>query len=325
MTGGGCERRIAPAEGRDAGGRGSRQHPRPPHLLASRRFARFHAKSPPPSSSNIRKNVGKSLPLVSGHREHASEKSFYTGSSQAWPEELLSPAQATAQVDMLSTQGNMRSHKPNHARRGLTTPNAGRRALSEGRHTFSAGRRAPTQADTPQRGPTRVQRGPRNVYKEGFSRFAARIACFPKVSFGTDQQIPIGPKATTLSPGIIFSAFVSACERAPAPRQPNGKDLENSHFETRSADFLPKARDRTPRRLSPEEPGVTHPERRHDRSRIAAATHPKKRRCASSPHLRNRRRRRAQRRALRLPALRIGVKNGDRVDAVAPEGYGSRT
>lgn len=306
------------------GGRGGRQHPRPrtclpagasPDSMPKVRRRRQTSERTSAKASHWYRAVASMLarnPSIPGRRKHGQKSSF---------RQSKQPHKSTCS----RRRATCARHKPNHARRGLTTPNAGRRALSEGRHTFSAGRRAPTQADTSQRGPTRVQRGPRNVYKEGFSRFAARIACFPKVSFGTDQQIPIGPKATTLSPGIIFSAFVSARERAPAPRQPNGKDLENSHFETRSADFLPKARDRTPRRLSPGEPGVTHPERRHDRSRIAAATHPKKRRCASSPHLRNRRRRRAQRRALRLPALRIGVKNGDRVDAVAPEGYGSRT
>ena len=100
-----------------------------------------------------------------------------------------------------------------------------------------------------QRGPTHALRGPRNVHKEGFSRFAARIACFPKVSFGVNRLIPIGSRATTPSPGIIFAAFGDAHKEAPKPHQSDGKDSENSHFETQSADFLPRSqgpRDKTP-------------------------------------------------------------------------------
>lgn len=82
---------------------------------------------------------------------------------------------------------------------------------------------------------------PQNVCKEGFSRFAAQIACFPKVSFRNNQQASTEPKATVLSPGTIFLACDDAYERASAPRQPNGKDLENSHFEAQSADFLPQS------------------------------------------------------------------------------------
>ena len=82
---------------------------------------------------------------------------------------------------------------------------------------------------------------PQNVCEEGFSRFAAQIACFPKVSFRNNQQASTEPKATVLSPGTIFLACDDAHERASAPRQPNGKDLENSHFEAQSADFLPQS------------------------------------------------------------------------------------
>lgn len=98
--------------------------------------------------------------------------------------------------------------------------------------------RRPTRT---RRAPTHAQRGPRNVCKEGFSRFAARIACFPKVSFEVDQQIPIGPKATTLPSGIIFSACGDAREKTLEARQNRGKDSENSHFGTQSADFLPRS------------------------------------------------------------------------------------
>lgn len=93
-------------------------------------------------------------------------------------------------------------------------------------------------SSTPRRaGPGR----PQNVCEEGFSRFAAQIAYFPKVSFRNNQQASTEPKATVLSPGTIFLACDDTYERASAPRQPNGKDLENSHFEAQSADFLPQS------------------------------------------------------------------------------------
>ena len=62
-------------------------------------------------------------------------------------------------------------------------------------------------------------------------------------------MIPIGSRATTPSPGIIFAAFGDAHKEAPKPHQSDGKDSENSHFETQSADFLPRSqgpRDKTP-------------------------------------------------------------------------------
>ena len=198
-----------------------------------------------------------------------------------------------------------------------------------------------------QRGPTHALRGPRNVHKEGFSRFTARIACFPKVSFGADQQIPIGLKAITLPSGIIFSARGSAREKTLEARQNRGKDSENSHFETQSADFLPRSQgDRAIKRLPLPKARASHRNVPLSLSQMAArqcafpgrARHNPARetppqsipgstrnRSASSPHLRNRRRRRAQWKGLRHLALRIGAKNGRCVDAAAPEGYGSRT
>ena len=110
----------------------------------------------------------------------------------------------------------------------------------------ASGRRAPQQQSELRERPgnerlTHAQRGPRNVHKEGFSRFAARIVCFPKVSFGDKSLIPIGSRATALSSGIIFSARGDAREKTLETRQPIGKNSENSHFETQSADFLPRS------------------------------------------------------------------------------------
>lgn len=81
--------------------------PDPLYLSASRHSARFRTKSPP--SSNVRESAGNSFPLVSSRSEHAGESSVHAESSQAGPEELLSPSQATVQVNMRSMRGNMRS------------------------------------------------------------------------------------------------------------------------------------------------------------------------------------------------------------------------
>lgn len=126
----------ASCEGKASG----RQHPRPPlYLSASRHSTRFRTKSPP--SSNVRESAGNSFPLVSSRSEHAGESSVYAKSSQAGPEEFLSPSQATVQVDMRSMRGNMRSAQAeSRSERVNSSPNADRCALNEDRRTLCAGR-----------------------------------------------------------------------------------------------------------------------------------------------------------------------------------------
>ena len=352
---------------------------------------------------------------------------------------------------MRSARGNIRSVQ---AESRLARADSPQRGPTRARQGPTHARRRPAHAQGGlahlQRGPMRPQRGrcTLSAGRETFARKVFRVSrlkslVFQKLALGLINGSRPSPKRQRSHQALSSRHAAGAREKALEARQSIGKHSENSHFETQSANFLPKARaarpdappsqskmtahrdalfsrsqSRTPRRPSfpkpephaaapllpqsqsrtPRRPLFAKPKnsasRRHrtssranhtrrnrklseaqtpretpPRSRRRSPLHPRRIswrsifphpahrtpmrfapgcpaalqrsfpgnparsaprhpaacRSVSSPHLRNRRRRRTQRRALRPPALRIGVKDDRHVDAVAPERYGSQT
>ena len=309
---------YAQAKGRTRTGRGS---------------ARYHVRRP--QERRRRPPCGKRLP------QDASENLFRyriaaSGAEQAPPLSRIT-AQAgirSTRVDPCPTQADARTTQADSC---------------STRTTQAGARRART-----------AKRLPRKFFH--VSRLKSLV--FRKLALGRISKSPSSSKRQCPHQALSSRRAAGNRKRTPPTRQPSGNDSENSHFETRSADFLPQSRmadtkapllprsrgrphDGTPpsrnqgphvkapfpsrnqgphvkapfpsqrreaarRRALPEKPGATLPGKRRRTAR---------RLFTASPQSDARR---TQRRGLRHLALRIGVKDGCRVDAVALEGYGSR-
>ncbi len=151
---------------------------------------------------------------------------------------------------MRSARGNIRSVQ---AESRLARADSPQRGPTRARQGPTHARRRPAHAQGGlahlQRGPMRPQRGrcTLSAGRETFARKVFRVSrlkslVFQKLALGLINGSRPSPKRQRSHQALSSRHAAGAREKALEARQSIGKHSENSHFETQSANFLPKAR-----------------------------------------------------------------------------------